>query len=238
LLSSEPKWALRVLKKIIEDVRDGVIDSRNLNRSSDIENYFKSFPKNLQKDESVNINPTPFKEINLKQRKAAPKTTQKSHQKSKAVPRPRVTLAPRKHNFMLPATTKAQNLLREASSLDAGKFTISAAFVLRSFVELTVNEYLDSNNINKTKSSSNGNPIEVDLSKKLELVVSDIVSKDQSKNPELNGFRKQIMNKKSLVSIQSLNDFVHNRFQIPTADALRVGWDSCVPVFIATYGSV
>ena len=48
LLASEPKWALKVLRRVIEDVRDGVVDSRDLNKASDIEGYFQKLPKELQ----------------------------------------------------------------------------------------------------------------------------------------------------------------------------------------------
>lgn len=48
LLGSDPKWALKVLRRIIEDVRDGIVDSRDLNKASDIESYFGSLPKTLQ----------------------------------------------------------------------------------------------------------------------------------------------------------------------------------------------
>ena len=36
MLGSEPKWALKVLRRIIDDVRDGIVDSADLNKVSDI----------------------------------------------------------------------------------------------------------------------------------------------------------------------------------------------------------
>jgi hypothetical protein len=47
MLGSEPKWALKVLRRIIDDVRDGIVDSRDLNKASDIEGYFQNLPKDL-----------------------------------------------------------------------------------------------------------------------------------------------------------------------------------------------
>ncbi|MDN7353320.1 hypothetical protein [Acetobacter senegalensis] len=242
MLASDPRWALKVLCRIIEDVRDSVVDSRDLNKASDIEKYLQELPENLQPQGDYSEKPRLFKDINLNE-KASPvvpapvpkKVTNK--QKTRSVPKARVTLAPKRHSFKPPVSTKGQTLLREASSLDADKFTISSAFVLRGFVELAINDYMDDNGITKFEQKSNGQSIELDLSKKAEKVVQHIVAADSTKNADLRGFRSNILTKTSATSIQSLNGFVHNKFQIPTADALRSAWDCCVPVFVASYGS-
>ena len=238
MLGSEPKWALRVLRRIIDDVRDGIVDSRDLNKASDIEGYFQNLPKALQPQKSKSGTPLYFKEIDIKKRPSAA-TTKKTatRQKTKSSPRPRTTLAPKRHPFNAPNSTKGETLLREAGNLDASRFTVSAAFVLRSFVELAINDYMDANRIAKLEKNAKGTDVKVDLTQKADRVLKHIVAADSSKNADLRGFRNNILTKTSATSIQSLNGFVHNKFQIPTADALRAGWDCSVPVFIAAYGS-
>ena len=240
LLSSDPKWALSVLQKLIEDVRDSVVDSRNLNTASEIEQYFKSLPPELQPSAKTTATPTPFKDINLKAGKpslgkpaaatAAPKP------KSSLSPRIRTTLAPKKHPFKSPSSEKGRRLLKEASSIDANNFTVSSAFVLRAFVELTIEEYMAVNTIPKFEVKA-GKSTELDASQRADRVLKDIVAKGSYSMTDLRSFEKNIVNKSSLTSIQSLNGFVHNKFAIPTSDALRSGWDAAVPVFIATYGA-
>jgi hypothetical protein len=239
MLASEPKWALKVLRRIVDDVRDGIVDSRNLNRASDIEGYFRDLPKDLQPQKGKFGNPRPFKSIDIKRRPATiAATTISAKQITKSSPKPRTTLAPKRHPFNAPPSTKGETLLREAGGLDASRFTISAAFVLRSFIELAINDYMDLNRIPKLEPDKNNNHTELTLTQKAEKVVSHIVTRDSSKKPDLRGFRNNILTKTSPTSIQSLNGFIHNKFQIPTADALRVGWDCSVPIFIAAYGSV
>lgn len=128
--------------------------------------------------------------------------------------------------------------MREAGGLDANKFTISAAFVLRSFVELAINDYMDAHKIPKMEKNAKGNFVQLDLSAKADRVMKHIVAADSSMNGTLRSFRNNLTTKTSPTSIQSLNGFVHNKFHIPTADALRAGWDCSVPIFIAAYGSV
>lgn len=214
------------------------MDSRDLNKASDIEGYFQNLPKDLQPQKGKSGTPRPFKDIDIKKRPASGAATKTSaKQKTKSSPKPRITLAPRRHPFNAPASTKGETLLREAGSLDATKFTVSAAFVLRSFVELAINDYMDANKIPKYETKPKGTVVELDLTQKADRVLKHIVAADSSKNADLRGFRSNILTKTSATSIQSLNGFVHNKFQIPTADALRAGWDSSVPIFIAAYGS-
>ena len=40
LLSTDPEWALQVLKRIVDDILKGDVNSRRLNRATDIEKYF------------------------------------------------------------------------------------------------------------------------------------------------------------------------------------------------------
>lgn len=239
MLGSDPKWALKVLRRIIDDVRDGIVDSRDLNKASDIEGYFDNLPKDLQPQKAKASTPRPFKDIDIKKRPAAAASANTpTRKKTKNSPKPRTTLAPRRHPFHAPASTKGEALLREAGILDANRFTISAAFVLRSFVELAINDYMDVNNILKYEQNDKGLAVEQDLTQKADRVLKHMVAADRSRNADLRGFRNNLLTKTSPTSIQSLNGFVHNKFQIPTADALRVGWDCSVPLFIAAYGSV
>ena len=53
---------------------------------------------------------------------------------------------------------------------------------------------------------------------------------------DLRAFRNNFLNKTSAYSIQSLNGFVHNPYQLPTRDALLAGWEAVLPVLVATYG--
>jgi hypothetical protein len=123
-----------------------------MNKASDIEDYFKRLPKQFQPSSGKKPAPRAFKEINLAEKTAGDKVSQKkskSATKTSRAPRPRKSLAPKKHSFKVPESTKGQLLLREASLLDADKFKISAAFVLRAFVELAVNEYMETHKLPK-----------------------------------------------------------------------------------------
>ena len=240
VLAADPKWALGVLKRIVEDVRDGIVDSRTLDKASDIQRYFNDLPSEFQpKPSKKKMSPRLFREINLsgsaiKKKEAA---TAKAKGKKTSTPRPRRPLSPKRHDFKAPASTKGQRLLHEAASIDADRYPISAAFVLRAFVEAAIEEYMKKNKLSRVSGARNGHKSELSLTKCAELVAKHIETNGLKTKKDLHGFRSRIINSSAPASIESLNGFVHNKYQIPTADALRTGWDSAVPIFIAAFGA-
>ena len=230
-LAADPTWALNVLKRIVDDILKGDVNSRRLNRASDIEKYFASLPEDLRPGpHTPAAAPKAFRDIsplgNPEQ------TTPQPAAKTKSAPRKRKTLTPKKHPFDMSASTKLEMLVREASTLYTDRFPLSCAFVLRAIVELAVNDYLKANAL---PLGLKGGP-EFDLTKKASNVVADLRSKRKVPPANLRAFRNNLLTKTSACSIQSLNGFVHNPYNLPTADALRAGWEAALPVLIAVYG--
>ena len=233
VLGVDPKWALGVLRRIVDDILCGEVDSRRLNRATDIEKYFAKLPSELQPGPGTTV-PTPkaFKDVTLAGGKTKP--PQKPPPKRKPAPRTRKALAPKKHPFDMSSSTKLAMLVKEAGSLDAGRFPLSSAFVLRAIVELAVNDYM----------KANGLPLgvpggqEFDLTKKAGKVVDNLRTSRKVPAKDLRAFRNRLLTRTSSCSIQSLNGFVHNRYDLPSADELRAAWESAQPLLIAAYGSV
>lgn len=234
ILGTEPTWAARVLRQIAEDILKGKVDSRRLNRASEIEKYFADLPPELQPEAStIAATPKAFKDIKPTPRKASPSTSPLPT-KTKPAPRPRKTLAPKKHTFDTTASTKLGMLLREASALDVTKFPLSCAFLLRAIVELAVNDYMQKKSLSRRSKGKQ----ELDLTQKAEAVVQHLRANGPASPTDLRAFRRCMLQKNSACSIQALNGFVHSPYDLPTADALHAGWESAVPVLIATYGEV
>lgn len=235
-LSRDPKWAVSVLKKIIEDVRDGIVDSRSHNTASQIEDYFNSLPKELQQGKKVA--PKAFKNISIKSSPRSPEKSTKPESRTRGAPSVRKTLAPRRSPFQDPPSEKGKRLLLEATLIDANRLTISAAALLRAFVELAVNDYMDAKRMPKRYKGKNGKMLDLSLSRKATLVMQQIINDGSASEADMRGFRNNVVNNMAPSSIQSLNGFVHNPYQIPTPEAVRACWDCCVPVFQAVYGKV
>ena len=233
ILGVDPQWALDVLKRIVDDILKGDINSRRLNRATDIEKYFADLPPELQPGPgTAAATPKAFRDVSLAG--SRPKPRKRPATKKKPVPGARKTLAPKKHPFDMSNSEKLRMLVWEASALNTERLPLSCAFVLRAVVELAVNHYL----------KANGLPLgpqegpEFNLTKKASDVVQDLRSSEKVPAGDLHPFRNNFLSKTSAYSIQSLNGFVHNPYQLPTADALRAGWEAVLPVLVATYGTV
>ena len=229
LLGVEPNWALKVLKRIVDDIVDNKVNSRNLNKASDIKKYFENLPPELQQESSDTAADAPkaFRDIILPGGRS--KISRKRSPKTKPAPRTRYTLAPKKHRFDAAKSRRLSSLVKEAEKLNVKSFPFSCAFVLRAIVELAVNDYIREHSLQAKRTLvSNAN-----------LVLEDIVKSERVESKkDLEPFRRNLLVKDSPYSIQALNEYVHGHYAIPTADALRAGWESVIPVLLATYGNL
>lgn len=238
LLNSDPEWALSVLKRLVDDVRDGVVDSRSHNTASEIERYFNELPLELQPKKSKRSASRAFKDINVKPQPAvlpppAPEP------KTKTPPRSRRTLAPKKISFNAPLSERGRHLLREATLIDANKLTISAAFILLTFVELTMTDYIVEHKLSLKETRDDGKTNDATFLEKAEAVVQDILRKELVKNRDLHGFQANFLKEKTISHMDSVGDFASaDHYQSPTPKTVRAAWDCCIPVFEAVYGTV
>ena len=230
IVGKDPKWALNVLRRMVDDILSGVVDSRRLNRATDIKKYFVALPEDLQPGvESSVTKARAFRDISFAGSRATPR---KPPVKKKPAPRKRKTLAPKTHPFDTTSSTKLGMLVGEAALVNVERLPLSAAFVLRATVELAVNDYMKKQNL---ALGPPGGP-EFDLTKKASDVVGDMTSSGRVRGTDLRAFRNRLLTRRSACSIQSLNGFVHNPYDLPSADDLRAGWEACLPLLIGTYG--
>lgn len=233
LMGVDPKWALQVLKRIVDDILKNEVNSRRLNTATDIARYFANLPPELQPGpDTVATTPKAFKDVNVAGALTTP--PKKPPAKTRSTPRTRKTLAPKKHPFDTTKSTKLGMLLKEASTLDVQKLPLSCAFVLRAVVELVVNDYMDANSLPR---GQKGSRREFELTKKADDVLRHIVSRGTFSSTDFRAFRRNLLDRRSACSIQALNGFVHGPYDLPNADALRAGWESAIPVLTATYGT-
>ncbi|WP_156139433.1 hypothetical protein [Sphingomonas sp. 35-24ZXX] len=222
---------------------DGKINSRDINKASDIEDYFAKLPPSLQPNDRDNSTPTAICTLNLEKNKRKDPNSQslkskESKRKTRPVTGKRLTLAPRRLPFSDPEIEKAIHILEECTKIKLSGFEISCAFLLRAFLEITLRHYAKHNNIPLAVIDQEGKR----TPKALNILGSEIQKHIIKSNTntfnssDLRSFQSLLLTQSSNCSIQSLNSFVHNSYAIPTADTLRAAWEACNPVFIAAYG--
>ncbi|WP_152630662.1 hypothetical protein [Thalassospira sp. HJ] len=228
-----PKWILRVLQKVVDDIKKKQINTRKLNKEKDIEDYLEGLPKTLQPSGQTMGKPHSFREMIVGSGENKGGATKTASVKSKRLPQDRSTLAPKKNPFKHPESEKARQLLKEAGNISVQNYRVSSAFLLRAFIEYTVDKYIDDNSLPKVDRKSGR---ELTLRQKAESAANHIEQNTKGMKKQLSGFRKLINGNGSPISIESLNASVHQNSEIPAADALVGGWEKAVPLFITTFG--
>ena len=224
-LDVDPTWALEVLTRIVDDILSGDVNSRRLNTATDIGKYFDNLPPELQRHPDTQVAPRQFRHVTLASHSKTPPP--KSPPRTRPAPRRRETLAPKNHPFDLTSSTKLSRLVREAGMLNATRFPLASAGLLRAIIELAVHDYLNGNNL----------PFEIEaaLTKKADIVLKHM-SSTGTPSQDLRPFRSRLLAPQSHCSIQSLNSYIHNPYAMPRGGELRSGWESLLPLLIATYG--
>lgn len=231
----DPKFALGVLEHIFESIHKGEINTRTYNKAEDIEGYFDALPKALQPKGPPKKEPLRFRDASISDSEHRPRQSQPlqaspAKTKTTRAKGPRASLAEKRHQFAQPTTVKGQRLVHEATRLSVRDYPLASAFLLRAFLEHTIDIYMDRSGILRFE----GQKL-LDLQKRAAAVISHL-RQNGLPYQTIRGADRVLTNTKDPASIQALNDYHHDRYQIPASDALRNAWDACVPLFIAVYG--
>lgn len=250
---SNELFVLSVLSQIFFDIQSEKITSRSYNKSSEIEEYFNSLPEDLHPNKEamekskekqrlfrdVTIADTVERpRVNMKPGSSKEKTAEKPKEPSTAKTKttkpkpPRATLAPQRQPFAQPETVKGQELVREASSINLANMPLASAYILRAFLEHTIDSYMTTHKIPFWEGGD-----QLNFSVRAERVITHIEKNGGALAKDLKGVKRTLTSKSDPASIQALNDYHHNKYQIPGVDILRDAWDSAEPLFIAVYGA-
>lgn len=130
---------------------------------------------------------------------------------SKSKKRARRKAAPRLFQDLEPAglKTRAKGVLEELQRIDINNFPNASAFLLRSAIEFSVAEYLQSINLDPDKDS---------LKDRIKKAVDNL--KVPKKSARYHGIHIELEKPHSLTSAKNLNSYVHNQSHQPQADDL------------------
>jgi len=245
VFTQPPKLVLDVLTGIFEGIHAKRIDTRSHNKASEIEAYFDGLPEELHPSAKPSKTPMEFRDAEIKDDQNRPRrkkgtasaTAAKAKSKTTKTKAPRSTLAPSRHNFAQPTTSKGQALVREASRLRLADTPLSAAFVLRAFLQHTLEKYMTDENMPMWEINAKGSNFQLNLSQKADRVIRHLVESKRAIGTDLRGVKRTLTGKTDPASIQALNDYHHDKYDVPAADVLRNAWDTAEPLFIAIYGA-
>jgi hypothetical protein len=167
-------------------------------------------------------------------------TTSGSAGASHSIPHDRKTLIPKRLKLVIPQI-RLNKIYHELQQLNVDKYLNSCSVMLRVFVELTLDSFAQRHKIPfqetiPAKRTPNGLLIpprerEFSLREKLSTVVGFMEEHDICSKEELRGVRTIITNRDHVLSVDSLNAYVHNKDFNPTPTDLKATWDN-LQIFI------
>jgi hypothetical protein len=211
------------LGKILTDLIDGSIAVNDIYYSSDRKKYIDGLDAEYRPNLSKKLK-TPLKLDPISA--ATPVTGFKKGKKSKS-PLERTTVISPTENIKS-GDTKIDQLIYELKHINAEKYPISGAFLLRSLLEFSVQGYIDRN-----KLSPASDKLHVRVTATLtSLKAKKIVGRDQTK-----GIESWVSDPASWCSINSLNAVVHNKTFLIPLKTLITGFENINPFLIALWAN-
>ncbi len=231
----EPAYLAGVLKKLFDDINEGRVTTRTHNKADDLQAYFdKLEPQELRpaNAKSARIAKS-FHDLSLRQ-PSTPKSPSSNPKSATTQPvKIRDTLAPARQPFQQPTSEKGKQFVREAVKTKLKSNPLSAAFLLRGFIQHVVDLYMRSNGLPLREGGK-----ALDLSVRSDRVIDHLIQNGKATASSLNGIRRRLGEpaRKGAWSIAALNDYHHDEYQVPTPDVLRSGWDDADALFVAVLG--
>jgi hypothetical protein len=122
-------------------------------------------------------------------------------------------------------------IYHELLSLSLERYPNGVSVMMRVFIELSVDHFASRQRISLKRPSAKG-PVEMTLRQKLTTVAKFMEQTGVCTRHELAGVRALASSTHHVLSVDSLNAYVHNKDYHPTASELRSNWDS-VASFVA-----
>ncbi|AEJ19905.1 hypothetical protein [Gracilinema caldarium] len=207
---------LKGLIKIISDLLSPDFKVKRIYTKDDRQDYVKSFPKKSTPDHS-RLADKPWLLNGISKAKPTnqpPRST---------ISKDRKTVIPRKVKILI-TNSKVNAIYEELKKLDVNKFTNACAVLLRVFVELSLDCYIYSKK-----------PAKITINSKLREKVQEISSLLESTGIVdkyiTKGVRDQVAIPNGVLSMDTLNAYIHNPNYSPIATNVVIAWDN-IQVFM------
>ena len=223
--------AIARLAIIVSDVANKVIKVPDLENKDQRIGYAEDVASRpLPKAKSFSVGRTAS--AGSKATKGIPTTSSSSLSGPKRISPDRNTLIPRRFRLAI-SQTRINQIYHELQKLRIDQYANSIAVLFRVFVELSIDDYGQRHSIlfkvpGKVKTGSTVTPPdrEMTLREKITSIVDYLDNNTFATKAELKGIRTLVSNRDHVLSVDSLNAYVHNKDYSPTPADLKGNWDS------------
>lgn len=223
-----PAETIKALKKMVLDLSDKNQKSRTLNKTDQMVEYVRGFDKAHKPSLKKRTEPRPVESLPKSEfSKAAAKRAVKA---KSSEPPPRLQVVPR--NCALNVTdNRIEEIYGELRNLRLADARNAIAVLLRVFLELSVDHFLESNKVPLTlPKKSGGGTYHKSLDHKVREAIDILVNVGVSR-ATFNAITRSLSDSTSPLHTELLHAYVHDRYSTPSPQVLTAAWDHAQPFF-------
>ena len=218
---------IKALRKIVLDIANKQIDSRRLNRKERIVDYLGGFSNADRPDLSKKVAERPIEGIQKSEFSKAARTSTGRRRTSK--PQERAQVVPK--NCPINVTdNRISEIFGELQTLKLKDGRNAIAVLLRVFLELSVDHFLETNGGSLRHKLPGGREVWKGLDKKLVEVVEMLVTMGVPK-AHFTSVVRDLSQLRSPMNLDLFHRYVHDRFATPATSDLTAAWDHAQPLF-------
>lgn len=221
-----PAETIKALRKMVLDLADKTAKSRTLNKTDQMVEYVKGFDKAHTPSLKKKTPPRPVEAIAKSEFRKPPARSSKPRS---ADPPPRLHVVPR--NCVLNVTdNRIEEIYTELRQLKLGEARNAIAVLLRVFLELSVDRFLETNRVTLTQPRKGGGDYFKALDQKVREAIEILVNIGV---PRANfaAINRSLSDKTSPLHAELLHAYVHDRYSTPSPQVLTAAWDHAQPFF-------
>lgn len=223
-----PEEIMKPLRRIVLDLADKSVRVGHLMKKHQQVEYVEGFGKSDKPALSKRGELRAVESILETDFQTKPKASQ---ERRKPDPADRKVVIPRSAKLNV-TDNRAAEIAKELRRLKVEDFPHAIAVLLRVFIELSVDHYMDTHQMPlRFKDAKSGKNQEKSLNTKLREVKEHLIKKNAVAGKDLLGVERALSDPKSPLSINLLHAYVHNRFVTPKPRELIAAWNDAQRLF-------
>jgi hypothetical protein len=222
-----PQETIKALRKMVLDLADKTQKSRTLNKTEHMVEYVSGFGKAHKPDLKKKTTAQPVEALPKSAFKKASRA--QSPKPRSAEPPPRTQVVPR--NCSLNVThSRCEEIYVELKTLRLADARNAIAVLLRVFLELSVDRFLEDNKIKLSIPKKGGGEYYKSLDQKVREAIDVLVNVGVPR-ANFNAVTRSLSDRTSPLHPDLLHAYVHDRFSTPSPQHLTAAWDHAQPLF-------
>ncbi|NUM46121.1 MAG: hypothetical protein HUU38_15560 [Anaerolineales bacterium] len=229
LVTHSGEDVLKGLNRVIDDLGTSKVTVSKIKSQEQRIDYVNNLSADeLPVPEKILPTPLPLENLSINEQSGKGNSLSSTGDKAKRIPKIRSTLIPRECIIKI-QHHRISKIFQELKRLNVDEFPNASAVMLRVFVELSLDHYLES--VIKWKNEQVENS---KLAQKLTAIINHFEANNLLTSSQLAPIKKAAGGQTLLAaSVKTMHGYVHNRHSSPIPSELKIAWDD-IQLFLET----